>query len=226
MRIRILSYIILPGAIFNILICCSKKDNSPDPVADIEDNIYKTIQVGDQIWMADNLKTSSLSDRTGIPVVTDAGDWNELTTPGLCWYDNDANANKTVYGALYNYYAVTSGKLCPPGWHVPSMDEWQKFRGILGDTISGGGKLKEAGILHWKTPNTGATNSTGFTALPAGIRYFEGTFNSRFFFTSFWSSTEEDNNKGWYMSLYFNDAVASLNKTSKKDGFSVRCIKD
>jgi len=218
--------LMVAGVLFNLATGCDNKDESPDPASDIEGNTYKTIRIGSQVWMAENLMTATLSDGTEIPDVTDAIDWSELTTPGLCWYDNDETANKETYGALYNYYAVNSGKLCSAGWHVPSRDEWQKLREALGDTLTGGGKLKEEGMLHWKTPNTGAVNATGFTGLPAGIRYFEGTFNSVTFFTSFWSSTESDIDKGWYLSLYYSDAATVMNTISKKDGFSVRCIKD
>jgi uncharacterized protein (TIGR02145 family) len=219
---------ILLIAFFPMIIAsaCSTKDNAPDPVTDIEGNIYKTVRIGEQVWMAENLRSSTFSDGSVIPEISVATDWNELTSPGLCWYDNDEVSNKETYGALYNYYSVVSGSLCPAGWHVPSMDEWQQLRDVLGDTITGGGKLKEEGTLHWKSPNTGAVNSYGFTALPAGIRYFEGTYNSVTYFTSYWSSTEADNNKAWCFSLYYNDAVAAINSISKKDGFSVRCIKD
>ena len=226
MKVRISSCLILLGAIVILNVGCNKKDNPPDPVTDIEGNTYETVRIGDQVWMAENLKTSTLSDGTEIPDVPDAIDWNELTAPGHCWYNNDETAQKDIYGALYNYYAVNSGMLCPAGWHVPAKDEWQQLRDVLGDTLTGGGKLKEEGTEHWKTPNTGAVNSTGFTALPAGIRYFEGTFNSASSFTSFWSSTESDFNKAWYLSLYYSDAIAGMNVISKKDGFSIRCIKD
>jgi uncharacterized protein (TIGR02145 family) len=226
MKIRISSYKILLGLLVSLTMSCSKKDNPPDPVTDVEGNTYKTVRIGDQVWMAENLKTSTFSDRTEIPRVTEAINWSELTTPGLCWYNNDEAANKDTYGALYNYYSVISGSLCPDGWHIPSRDEWQKLRDVLADTLTAGGKLKEEGTLHWKTPNKGAVNSMGFTALPAGIRYFEGTFNSATYFTSFWSSTESDNDKAWYMSLYYSDAVAAMNRTSKKDGFSIRCVKN
>jgi uncharacterized protein (TIGR02145 family) len=209
-----------------VAMACSKKDNAQDPATDIEGNTYKTVRIGDQVWMAENLLTTRLSDGTEIPEVTDAVSWNELTTPGRCWYDNDATANKETYGALYNYHSVNSGKLCPDGWHIPTRDEWEQLRDFLGDTLTGGGKLKEEGTLHWKTPNTGAINSLGFNALPSGIRYFEGSFSSVTFFTSFWSSTEADNNKAWYLSLYYSDAVAFMNRISKNDGFSVRCIKN
>ena len=226
MKIKLSSFILSAFILVSLITGCSKDENPPDSVTDIEGNIYKTVRIGNQVWMAENLKTSTFSDGSEIPDVPDATDWNELTTQGRCWYNNDEAANKDIYGALYNYYAVNSGKLCPAGWHVPSKDEWQKLREALGDTLTGGGKLKEEGTEHWKTPNTGAVNSTGFTALPAGIRYFEGTFNSVTFFTSFWSSTESDNDKSWYLSLYYSDAVAALKTISKKDGFSVRCIKD
>lgn len=205
---------------------CSKSDNSSPPVTDKDGNTYKTVRIGDQTWMAENLKTTTFSDGTDIPVVSDTTGWSVLNTPGLCWYNNDGDSLKMIFGALYNFYAVGSGKLCPAGWHVPTGDDWQKLRDFLGDTLTGGGKLKEEGILHWKAPNTGADNTTGFTALPAGIRYFEGSFNSLSYFTSFWSSTEYDSNKSWYFSLYYSDAAAQMNKTSKKDGFSVRCIED
>ncbi len=208
-----------------LVVCCNTKDQAPDPVTDIEGNTYKTLQIGDQVWMAENLKTSLYSDGTQIAYVTDNIAWGKLTAAGYCFYDNDLS-NKTLFGTLYNYNSVASGMLCPDGWHVPSVAEWQQLREFLGDTIAGGGKLKEEGTVHWNIPNTGADNTTGFTALPSGIRYFEGTFNSASFFTAFWSSTESDESNVWYLSLYYNDAVAAINKTSKKDGFSVRCIKD
>jgi uncharacterized protein (TIGR02145 family) len=226
MKRRISFSKILPVALVVILMSCSEKDSPPDPVTDFEGNTYRTERIGDQVWMAENLKSSTFSDGTEIPAVTDATSWNELKTSGLCWYDNDESANKETYGALYNYYSVISGNLCPVGWHIPARDEWEKLRNVLGDTLTGGGLLKEEGTAHWKTPNTGAVNSMGFTALPAGIRYFEGTFNSVTYFTSFWSSTESDNDKAWYLSLYYSDAVVAMNRISKKDGFSVRCIKD
>jgi uncharacterized protein (TIGR02145 family) len=226
MKIKLTSIILSAFILVSIVTGCSKDDNPPDSVTDIEGNIYKTVRIGNQVWMAENLKSSTLSDGTQIPDVPDAIAWNELTTPGLCWYNNDVLAHKDIYGALYNYYTVNTGKLCPAGWHVPSRDEWQQLRDVMGDTLTGGGKLKEEGTEHWKTPNTGAVNSMGFTALPAGIRYFEGTYNSLSYFTSFWSSTAADDNKAWYLSLYYSDAIAAMNKTSKKDGFSVRCIKD
>jgi uncharacterized protein (TIGR02145 family) len=106
------------------------------------------------------------------------------------------------------------------------MEEWQQLREFLGDTITGGGKLKEAGITHWLTPNKGADNSSGFGALAAGIRYFEGSFNAVLYCTCIWSATEIGTNDEWYLSLYFGDAIANISHRSKKHGFSVRCVKD
>jgi uncharacterized protein (TIGR02145 family) len=205
---------------------CSKSDSPPPPVTDTEGNTYKTVRIGEQTWMAENLRTAKFSDGIAIPVVSDPLAWSALDTPGLCWYNNDGDSIREIYGALYNFYAVASARLCPDGWHVPSGDDYQKLRDFLGDTLVAGGSLKEAGTLHWEAPNTGAVNSTGFNALPAGIRYFEGSFSSLSCFTSFWSSTEYDNAKGWYLSLYYSDASLMMNKISKRDGFSIRCIKD
>jgi uncharacterized protein (TIGR02145 family) len=176
--------------------------------------------------MAENLRTTKFSDGISIPVVSDQPAWSSLDSPGMCWYNNEGDSTREIYGALYNFHAVASGKVCPEGWHVPSADDWQRLRDFLGDTLVAGGLLKEAGTLHWAAPNTGAVNSTGFNALPAGIRYFEGTFTSRSWFTSYWTSTEYENDKGWYLSLYYSDAVLSMNNISRRDGFSIRCIKD
>lgn len=212
--------------LFILVLSCEKKDKPPDPVTDIGGNTYNTVRIGDQIWMAENLRVNTFNDGTGIPLVTDTLAWGELITPGFCWYGNDEASYKDTYGALYNGYSVSTGKLCPTGWHVPSRDEWQKLRDLLGDTTIGGGKLKEAGTAHWINPNTGADNSSGFTALPAGMRYYEGTFSSVSSFTSYWSATVTENNSGWYFSLYFGDAVARMNTISVKTGFSARCVKD
>ncbi len=205
---------------------CSKEESSPDPIKDIEGNTYKTVKIGTQVWMAENLKTTKYNDGTEIPLVTTPVDWNDLKAPGFCWYNNDEATYKDPYGALYNGYAVDTGKLCPAGWHVPAREEWQLLRDFLGDTIKGGGKLKEAGTTHWLSPNKGADNSSCFTALPAGIRYFEGTFASVLSYTCIWSSTETGIDDKWYIALYFGDASLIMDHRTKNHGFSVRCVKD
>ncbi|MBI5010148.1 MAG: fibrobacter succinogenes major paralogous domain-containing protein, partial [Bacteroidia bacterium] len=137
-------------------------------VSDIDGNVYQTVTIGTQVWMKENLKTTKLNDGIALPNVIDNAAWAALTTTGYCWYNNDATTYKSTYGALYNWYAVNTGKLCPIGWHVPSDDEWTLLTTFRGGYSVAGGKLKETGTLHWTSPNTGATNETGFTALPGG----------------------------------------------------------
>jgi uncharacterized protein (TIGR02145 family) len=121
---------------------------------------------------------------------------------------------------------MSNGIICPTGWHVPDKDEWLKLREFTGDTTKGGGKLKESGTVHWLTPNKGADNGSNFTALPSGMRYFEGSFASLSMFTGMWSSTGAGTKDLWYMSLYYGDAVFTMGHISLNHGFSVRCIKD
>jgi uncharacterized protein (TIGR02145 family) len=136
-------------------------------VTDIDGNVYNTVTIGDQVWMAENLKTTKLNDGTSISNAIDNIAWASLSTPGYCWFINN-RATYEIYGALYNWYAVYTDKLCPTGWHVPSNSEWTTLTDHLGGAEVAGGKLKESGSSHWASPNTGATNVTGFTALPGG----------------------------------------------------------
>jgi len=226
MKIKISSYSLIIAVLAILYAGCESKDKAPGPVTDIKGNSYKTVRIGDQVWMAENLRTTSYNDGTEIPIVTDTILWNELTSPGICWYNNDESSYKDIYGALYNGYAVSIGNVCPAGWHMPDREEWQQLRSFLGDTLTGGGKLKEEGTTHWMMPNSGADNSSGFTTLPAGIRFIDGSFSSVSYFTSFWSTSEGGTEELWYISLYYRDAIAAMNKISKKYGLSVRCIKD
>lgn len=205
---------------------CRKERKPAELLTDIEGNVYNTVAVGNQVWMAENLKSTRLNDGTEILMVIDAAAWGSLTTPGYCWYNNDANSYRDTYGALYNAYTVNTGKLCPAGWHVPEKEEWQVLRDFLGDSINGGAKLKEKGTAHWLSPNKGASNSSGFTALGAGIRYFEGTFASILSYTSFWSATETASDEEWYTGLYFAETAFIMDYRNKKHGFSIRCLKD
>lgn len=226
MRRKISSYILIFAALSLSLARCSKEDKPPAPVTDIDGNTYKTVKIGTQIWMAENLKTTTFNDGTIIRQITGNSVWDTLSTPGYCWYKNDEAAYKDPYGALYNGYAITDGRICPTGWHVPAMEDWQLLVVFLGDSIKAGGKLKEAGTDHWLSPNKGADNISGFRAVPAGIRYFEGSFSSISYFTSFWSSAQVGLNDKWYMSLYYGDTKAGMGHKSNSFGFSVRCIKD
>ncbi len=201
-------------------------------VSDIDGNIYKIIQIGTQTWMAENLKTTRYNDGSSIPNVTGDGEWMDLTTGAYCWYNNQETTYKNTYGALYNWYSVNTGKLCPTGWHVPSKDEWTILATYLGGVELAGGKLKESGTTHWQSPNTGATNTTRFTALPGGVRDVSSDFGGfflRFGSNGFWWSSnpgiEPTDHSLWLDSnsskfsfvpwwIYYNS------------GLSVRCLKD
>jgi len=201
-------------------------------LTDIEGNTYKTVQIGTQIWMSENLKTTRYIDNSSIPLVLDNAEWTNLLTPGYCWYNNSENANKSVYGALYNWYTVNTGKLCPAGWHVPNKEEWLKLLTFINDD---GGKLKETGMAHWHFPNAGATNSSGFTALPGGFRTPDGVFYSIREAGFWWSSsecTECDAFPEWNFNDSWNFSLGAWSKgygnqhDNKSFGFSIRCIKD
>jgi len=213
-------------AITMLLNCSKKNEKQPILLTDFEGNTYKTVNIGNQTWMAQNLKTTMLNDGTPISLVKSENDWRELTTPGYCWYNNDEASFKDPYGALYNWYTAGTGKLCPAGWHIPEKQEWLVLGEFLNDSTKAGAKLKEAGTAHWLTPNKGADNSSGFTALGSGIRYFEGTFASNLSYTSIWSSSETEHNEVWYISLFYAETIVTLDHRNKKYGFSVRCLKD
>ena len=204
--------------------CC--KQDEDNTVIDIDGNIYQTITLGTQIWMAENLKTIKYNDDTPISMVTDNTSWSNLTSPAYCYYDNDETMYKNTYGVLYNWYAVNTGKLCPIGWHVPTVADWDLMIEYLGGEDVAGGKLKEAGLAHWADPNTGATNETGFTALPGGFRNYDGTFYDVGDLGYCWSATENDATSAWYSYLHYYDSSVGKTNGSKKYGFSVRCIKD
>lgn len=218
------NYKLLAATLFCICLTqCQTKS-----MKDIEGNNYKTVNIGTQVWMAENLKSTKLNDGTEIQMVTDNETWTKLTTPAYSWYFNDPKENKKTYGALYNWYAVNSGKLCPAGWHVPSEEEWNALSiTIYQDGLTNaGGNLKEKGTEHWKIPNTGATNETGFTALPGGYRSFEGAFNYLGVSGYWWSSTEYNETSIIFWSLRYKSDVLYKYLSEKVCGFSVRCIKD
>jgi uncharacterized protein (TIGR02145 family) len=188
---------------------------------DFDDITYTTKKIGKQWWMAENLKTSKYKTGTDIPFVNNTT-WNNLTTPAYCNYGSVPN--NTVYGALYNWYAVNTGNLCPSGWHVPTEDDWQELSEYLGGDAIAGGKLKETGTSHWNTPNTGATDEVGFTGRPGGYQLTSivtiGTYGG------WWSSAEHDINNALVISMNYNNTYLNSNYNSKKSGSSIRCIRD
>ena len=205
-------------------------------VTDIEGNIYKTIQIGTQIWMAENLKTTKYNDGTSIPYITDNSEWANMLTDAYCWYFNDETTFKPVYGGLYNWYAVNTAKLCPSGWHVPSDTEWHTLvlaldpyaQNIFGTESSiAGGKLKEISLNHWKSPNMGATNVSGFTAIPGGLRDSDGVCEQIQLdgYALYWSSTEIGPT-AYSRMIGYNQAHIYRKAGSKVCGLSVRCLQD
>jgi uncharacterized protein (TIGR02145 family) len=198
----------------------------PATVTDIEGNIYNLVRIGNQLWMAENLKTTKYNDGLAIPVETVDTLWNILTTPAYGWYNNSA-ANKDTYGALYNWYAVNTTRLCPAGWHVPTDAEWTILTTYLGGASVAGGKLKETGLSHWISPNTGATNVSGFTGLPGGLRRsFTGAFDAVGYTGAWWSDTQVDASRAWGRGLDYYYYDIQRPAADKVMGYSVRCVRD
>ncbi len=193
-------------------------------VTDIDGNVYKTIKIGNQVWMAENLKTTHYRDGSDIPNVTDNNEWSKLTTAAYCNYDNSTSKGNT-YGCLYNWYAVNDYRgLAPDGWHIPSDAEWTTLSNFLGGSEIAGGKLKST--KSWDSPNTGASNSSGFTALPGGFRDYDGAFGNIGLGGYWWSSTEYGTSSAWGRSLVCNNSGEGRGGNSKNNGFSVRCLRD
>lgn len=196
----------------------------PVTVIDSDDNIYDVIRVGTQVWMDENLKTTTFNDDDAIALVGGSSAWSNLTSPGYCWYANDED-NKDIYGALYNWHAVNSGKLCPSGWRVPADDDWTILENYLGGQSPAGGKLKETGTIHWASPNTGATNEYDFTARPGGWRTNTGTFQYINNNGYWWSSTLITPDS-FYRHIHYDSDKVFRNLINGKYGMSVRCIKE
>ena len=195
-------------------------------VTDIVGNVYKTIQIGTQTWMAENLKTIKYNDNSNIPLVSDAKAWEALNSPGYCWYDNDSSTYKVNYGALYNWHVVNTGKLCPAEWHIPTNTEWTTLVNFLGGPSYSLGKLKERGTSHWITSNADATNESGFTALPGGYRFSTGPFDSNRLANCWWLANEYNSLQASYTGINIKSVTLGYFHENKRWGFSIRCIKD
>ncbi len=177
-------------------------------------------------WMTKNLDVDRYRNGDLIPEVKSKNQWSELTTGAWCYYDNKA-ANGVIYGRLYNWYAVNDPRgLCPTGWHVPTDTEWSTLTAYLGGEEVAGGILKESGTSHWKSPNTGATNEIGFTALPGGYRISSGTFILLSYLGGWWSATEGDATDAWDRGLNDGNGGIYRDGSSKEVGYSVRCLRD
>ena len=214
---------------------------APGVVTDVDGNEYTTVKIGNQWWMVENLRVAHYRDGTSIPLVYSNSSWALATKGAYCYYDLNSN-NITEYGLLYNFHAVDNNKgLAPEGWHVASSEEWKELEMYLGMTqeqadltlwrgTDEGGKLKETGTVHWSTPNTGATNETGFTAIPGGYRrgdnaLYEGIGTIAYFWTST-GTTSSNSTYALTRALGYNEARISRTGSLRVWGFSVRCVKD
>jgi uncharacterized protein (TIGR02145 family) len=197
---------------------------------------YDLVEIGGQCWFADNLATDQYRNGDLIPTGLDNTTWQNTTTGAYAIYNNDL-ANDVTYGKLYNWYTTVDTRgLCPTGWHVPTDCEWMYLEGSLGmsvanqETVGWRGNNNEGGALkaitNWTSPNTGATNSSGFTALPGGFRHFNGPYGYRGFDGDWWSSTESDFSFAWHRVLTYGLSIGSRSASAERYGFSVRCVKN
>jgi uncharacterized protein (TIGR02145 family) len=246
---KIIKISVLVLFVILVIIGC-KKENSYNPtngkttavfntdltygtMTDQDGNEYKTIVIGTQTWMAENLRTTKYRDGTAIPNVTDNTAWTNLTAGAYCNYNNTTSADTiATYGRLYNWYAATDSRnIAPTGWHIPTEAEWRTLIYYLGGFSVAGGKMKETGTIHWITPNTGATNESGFTALPTGFRDYLGStpigkFLSLGYDTTYWSSTPIDPNSYLLPWLLYSDVTFDQSSFYNTDGLAVRLVKD
>jgi len=231
---------ILNGFLFFTSSCKKDDDNNPSnmtngkttavfnsklvygTMTDQDGNTYKTIKIGTQTWMAENLRTTKYRNGDSIPEVINILKWGGLSTGAYCSFYNTKNYDTiATYGRYYNWFAVSDSRnIAPIGWHIASDSEWTTLITYLGDSIAGS-KLKEIGITHWVSPNI-ADNSSGFTALPGGGAGIAGIG----YFGSWWSSTEINSNNAYTWGMVHNSSVVFKDTTEKNGGNSVRCIKD
>lgn len=188
---------------------------------------YSSIVLGNgQEWMAENLRTTNYANGDPIPNVTDATQWDNLTTGAWVHYDNDSQF-ENLYGKLYNWYTVADSRnVCPTGWHVPSDAEWTFLTAYLGGDLVAGGKMKSTGTQYWFSPNTDATNESGFSGLPGGWGDYGGGYLNIGNGGYWWSSAEYDASDAWFCSLYANYSGVNISDYQKTLKFSVRCLRD
>ncbi len=209
-----------------------------ETTSDIDGNVYPIVTIDTQTWMAADLRVTRYPNGDAIPHVTDTTEWGNLAddnnSDAYIFYNND---NGTDYGALYTYAAAIGDNwgrdnkpgqgVCPDGWHLPTDVEWTTLTDYMGGESVAGGKLKETGIMHWYSPNTGATNESGFTALPGGFLSTNGgSFGSNGYYGYWWSATEDSATSAWYRRLNYGYSYVNRNAVGKGNGLSVRCVKD
>jgi uncharacterized protein (TIGR02145 family) len=189
-------------------------------VEDIEGNIYKTVIIGKQEWMADNLKVTKYRNGQPIPFISDSTVWSQWNAGAYMFYKHDVK-----HGVLYNWNVVNDlRKVCPVGFHVPTNAEWDTLAKNLGGNEIAGGKMKSK--LHWEAPNTGATNESGFFALPKGNYGINGSFNGIGRNAYWWTATQNGELSSWGREVGYNDVQLFVGHADKRDALSVRCVKD
>jgi uncharacterized protein (TIGR02145 family) len=232
-----ISLIVVCALLLVLAFSCKKEDGDPDTVTDIDGNVYHTITIGTRVWFKDNLKTTKFKDGSQIPLVTEQAAWTTLTNPGYCWFDNNTS-NKTTYGGLYNGYAVKDARgLCPTGWHVATDADWSdmemafglpqaqaSIEGNRGVTENVGGHLKD--LQHWDAPNSGADNSSDFSAFGTGYRRPTGEFEWFRQWTGYYTSTGLDADHLFRRYLGYDFTGVSRGNYSLHYGYSIRCVKD
>lgn len=221
---------IVEGKTRAVSLVLKKRNDGPltGEMRDIDGNVYKTVKIGNQWWMAENLRVTHYRNGDPVKNVQDADEWNDTDEGAYCRYDND-NEKIAKYGLLYNWYTVNDDRnIAPAGWHVPTDEDWKQLEKFLG--VNAGGKLKEAGTADWEDPNKDAVNSSGFTALPAGRRVAHISEPSEFseFGESayFWSSSKMSDNSVWIRGLYYSNGNLGRYSDYKLHGYGIRLVKD
>jgi|WetSurMetagenome_2_1015567.scaffolds.fasta_scaffold22898_3 uncharacterized protein (TIGR02145 family) len=227
--------LIVTVIVFGLATNCRKPESAiifteDVPISDCDGNTYKTVKIGNQIWMAENLRTTRYSNGDAIPQVASDTNWAKLTDGAYCWYNNDV-VNKINFGALYNWFSVQDSRnIAPTGWHIPTDAEWTILETYLGGVSVAGGKMKSPAI--WQSPNTGSDNSSGFSAFPGGYRNgVYGTYEQINIQTYWWSATEYDLivldvKSAWFRVVGYDYTAINRTTINERSGFSLRCIKD
>ena len=199
---------------------------STGELTNIDGKVYRTVRIGEHVWMLENLRTMHFNDGTEIPLITEHNTWIETNSPAMVWQNND-ESNFRKFGALYNWYAASSPKICPEGWRVPSNEDWQILFDYYPDIDLVGGILKETGTENWISPNRGATNESGFTAQPGSFRgRSQEAFSNYGFFSYMWANTSFKPDSGLSISLQYNSPKIFIEENHMTSGLTIRCIMD
>ena len=201
-------------------------DKTYGTMSDIDGNIYKTIVIGNQTWMAENLRVTKYNNGVSIPNITENAEWASLTTGAFCNYNNTSDLDTiATYGRLYNWYAVADTRqIAPEGWRVPSTADWNELIDLLGGDTIASNALKEIGTTHWEDPYE-SSNSSGFTAIPNGRRYLSKDMNHIGFYCTYWTATEASLTHAGFLYLFYHSSRVNKGVNYKPNGYAVRLIK-